>query len=76
MTEQTKRQGWQGTVNLGLVLIFSGFVLWLTASNLDSSEVKTILGLAGVQVGREFLPMVKQWLMPTTELLSRGGRLE
>jgi hypothetical protein len=67
---------WPRVVILVAMLAFSAFVLWLTATNFDASELKTLLMLAAGFVIREFLPLVQRLLAPTTEALGRGGQVE
>lgn len=64
--------GWPKAVVILGSLAFSAFVLWMTASHFDASELKALGGLAFGVVGREFLPAIARLLRPTTELLSKG----
>jgi hypothetical protein len=66
---------WQRVIILLAMLVFSAFVLWLTASSFDASEVKSLLMLAAGFVIREFLPIVRTLLGPA-DAYTRGGRVE
>lgn len=63
---------WQHVATLFLVMAFSGFVLYNTASNPDWSEVKTWLGLFAVSAARELGPIVKKWWDSTNKTLNEG----
>lgn len=67
---------WQATVLVIAVLLFMAFVLWLTASHFDQSEFKTLMGTAVGAAAREYIPIIRQLLKPTTDMLSSGGQLE
>ena len=67
---------WQRALIIVAMLGFSAFVLWLTASRFDGSEVKSLLLLSSGFVTREFLPIVKALLTPTVEAYTRGGQVE
>ena len=67
---------WPRVIVLLAMLGFSAFVLWLTASSFDRSEVKSLLMLCAGFVVREFLPVVRELLGPAHDALGRGGRLE
>ena len=67
---------WQRVVTLLAMLTFSGFVLWLTASTFDASEVKSLLMLSAGFVVREFLPLMRTLLGPTSDAFGRGGQVE
>lgn len=67
---------WQRVIILVTMLAFSAFVLWLTATTFDASELKSLLMLAAGFVIREFLPIVRQLLGPTADALGAGGQVE
>jgi len=67
---------WQRVIILVAMLSFSAFVLWLTASTFDTSEIKSLLMLAAGFIIREFLPIVRTLLGPTADAYSRGGQVE
>lgn len=58
---------WQHALIVVAMLGFFAFVLWLTASQFDASEVKTLLGTAIGITAREFWPVVRQLLGPMTK---------
>ena len=58
------------------MLAFSAFVLWMTASHFDASELKALGGMTVGFIGREFLPMLKSMLRHTTEVLNDDAYIE
>lgn len=62
MSSPLRTESWHRTIILVAMLAFSAFVLWLTATNFDASEVRSFLLLAGGFVVREFLPLVRTLL--------------
>lgn len=58
---------WPRVAILMAMLSFSAFVLWLTASSFDKSEMKSLLMLMSGFIVREFLPLVRKLLGPMTE---------
>lgn len=67
---------WQAVVLVGLALSFSAFSMWLFATKFDASEIKSLLVMAGPVIAREFFPILRRLLAPTTDMLSQGGQLE
>jgi drug/metabolite transporter (DMT)-like permease len=75
-TVKTSTLSWQAVALVALGLGFSAFSMWLFASKFDGSELKTLLTMAGPVVAREFFPVIKRLLKPTTDMLAQGGQLE
>lgn len=75
-TVKTSTLSWQAVAMTTVALGFLAFAMWLFASKFDASELKTLLLAAGPVTVREFLPVLKRLLRPTTDMLASGGQLE
>lgn len=72
MSTDSPHHGWQHVAKLFGLLGFLAFAMWLFASKFDSSELKTLITMAGPLAAREFWPVLRSILKPSTELLARG----
>lgn len=69
---KTSSLSWQAVALATVALSFAAFAMWLFASKFDGSEIKSLLLMAGPVVVREFFPVIKRLLAPTTDILSKG----
>ena len=63
---------WKTVTIVMAMMAFSAFVLWLTASHFDASELKSVLMLSVGFVMREILPAIVNVLKHSKEAESIG----
>jgi len=73
---KTSTLSWQAVAMTACALSFLAFTLWLFASKFDGSEIKSLLMMAGPVCVREFFPVLKRLLKPSTDAFAAGGQVE
>jgi drug/metabolite transporter (DMT)-like permease len=67
---------WPHVAGLAVFLAFVGWVLWLTASNPDTSEIKSWVGIGAAFIARDVWLLARRLIQAQTDLYEQGGRAE